>query len=90
MSRNIVIVNTRNAIIHYNKYSMYCRSIMTEAEKLLEQHNIEYENVSCSMFPADGMGITVEFRDNFLPYVIPVEVFFNNVKTKEDIKLYAI
>lgn len=90
MSRNIVIAHTRNAIIYYNKYNAYCSSIKREAEELLKKHNIKYEIVSCSMIPSDGMCITIDLRDNYIPYVIPVEVFFNNIKTKEDIKLYAI
>lgn len=92
MSRNIVISHARNAIIYYNKYSVYCRSITTEAEELLEQHNIKYETVICSMFHEKGLLITIGLIEGSLlvQYVIPVDVFFNNVKTQEDIKIYAI
>lgn len=89
MSRNIVIAHTRNAIIHYNSYNTYCMSIKREAEELLRQYNIEYEIVDCSMIGGDGMCITIDLDLN-IPYVIPVEVFFNKVKTQEDIKIYAI
>lgn len=45
MSRNIVILHTRNAIVHYNSYNTYCMSIRREAEELLKQYNIEYYTV---------------------------------------------
>lgn len=92
MSRDIVIFHTRNAIIHYNSYNVYCMSIEREAAELLREHNIEYETVSCFIFREKRMCIIIGLIINTLtiPYVIPVEVFFNKVKTQEDIKLYAI
>jgi hypothetical protein len=92
MSRNIVISHARNAIIHYNSYNVYCMSIEREAAELLSEHNIEYETVHCSMFHEEGLLITTGLIEGSLlvQYVIPVDVFFNNVKTQEDIKIYAI
>lgn len=80
----------RQATMHYDSYFMHCSAIAREAESLLSENNIEYETVFCSIFPADGLCISLEVNDNNIPYVIPVEVFFNNVKTQEDIKRYAI
>lgn len=91
MSRNIrLAIYQRQAKMHYDSYFMHCSAIAREAESLLSENNIEYETVFCSMFPADGLCITLELNDNNIPYVIPVEVFFEKIKTEKDIKLYAI
>lgn len=81
----------RQANMHYDSYFMHCSAIAREAESLLSENNIEYETVNCSMFRKKGLCITIGLIEGLLiPYVIPVEVFFNNVKTQEDIKIYAI
>ena len=91
MSRNKRLsIYKRQANMHYDSYFMHCSAIAREAESLLSENNIEYETVFCSMFPADGLCISLELNDNYMPYVIPIEVFFEKIKTQEDIKLYAI
>lgn len=91
MWRNIRLdIYIRQANMHYDSYFMHCSAISREAESLLSENNIEYDTVFCSMFSADGLCISLELNDNNIPYVIPVEVFFEKVKTQEDIKLYAI
>lgn len=91
MSRNKRLsIYKRQANMHYDSYFMHCSAIAREAESLLSENNIEYETVFCSMFPADGLCISLELNDNYMPYVIPIEVFFEKIKTQEDIKRYAI
>lgn len=80
----------RQANMHYDSYFMHCSAIAREAKSLLSENNIEYETVFCSMFSADGLCISLELNDNNIPYVIPVGVFFEYVKTQEDIKIHAI
>lgn len=91
MSRDkIISVYKRQANMHYDSYFMHCSAIAREAKSLLSENNIEYQTVFCSMFPADGLCISLELNDDNIPYVIPIEVFFENIKTEKDIKLYAI
>lgn len=92
MSRDkIISVYKRQANMHYDSYFMHCSAIAREAESLLSENNIEYETVNCSMFRKEGLCIIIGLIEGLLiPYVIPVEVFFEKVKTQEDIKLYAI
>lgn len=42
------------------------------------------------MIYASGLCISIILNEDYVPYVIPVDVFFNKVKTQEDITLYAI
>ena len=79
-----------NAIINYQNYFYNTSQIAQEAGKMLEEKNIKYSTISCSMIPSDGLCLTIELSDIYTPDVVPVAVFFNYVKTKEDIKLYAI
>lgn len=87
---NRVSIYKRQANMHYDSYFMHCKAIAREAKNMLLENNIEYNSLSCTMFPRDGLCIRLDFNDEYIPYVIPVEVFFNKVKTQEDIKLYAI
>lgn len=86
----IIVIDKLGATNAYRDYEKHCRTIANWASHILEENNIEYKTIFCSMIPADGLCITIELNNYLFPYVIPVGVFFEYVKKQEDIKLYAI
>lgn len=91
MWRNIRLdIYKRQANMHYDSYFMHCSAIAREAKSLLSENKIEYKTLICFMFYTYGLCISIKLNDNNIPDVIPVEVFFENIKTEKDIKLYAI
>lgn len=74
----------------YRDYEKHCGTISNWAIHILKENNIEYQTIFCSMNPANGLCITIRLNNDLFPYDIPVGVFFEYVKTQEDIKLYSI
>ena len=91
MSRDkIISVYKRQANMHYDSYFMHCSAIAREAKSLLSENKIEYKTLICFMFYTYGLCISIKLNDNNIPDVIPAEVFFEKVKTQEDIKIHTI
>ena len=74
----------------YRDYEKHCGTITNWAKHILKENNIQYRKIFCSMFPESGLCIIIELNNTLFSYTIPVGVFFEYVKTQEDIKLYAI
>lgn len=88
--RAIIATEKLRVINAYRDYERSCNTISNWASYILKENNIQYRKIFCSMFPESGLCIIIKLNNELFSYTIPVEVFFNNVKTQEDIKLYAI